>query len=177
MADLNAVIHRIRTAFANVDYPGDSDLRNSNEGEEPFLLEAEFMGKNDWTVIDPSFIDQAPDGFSSALSFFSAAAFRFYLPAYLLADLDGGLHSVNPVFHLTHGLTHGTKDARINPIRYGEYTWFEYVTERFAGFSPLEVGAILAYLELKRDSADTDYERDLIGEALEIYWLERSKGD
>ena len=36
---------------------------------------------------DPStLIDRAPDGFGSALSFFSDEAFRFYLPAYLIAD-------------------------------------------------------------------------------------------
>ena len=176
MAGLESVKQKIRTAFANVEYPGDFHLRNSDESDEPFLVEAEFRGKRDWTTLDPVFLDQAPDGFASALSFFSAAAFRFYLPAYLLVDLDGDLHSADPVFYLTHGLTHGTKDAPINPIRYGDYTWSEYVRERFAGFSKAEVEAIIAYLELKRDSAITAFEQGMIIEALENYWLERAAG-
>lgn len=61
---------QIQTSFAKVEYPGDSNLRNSNEGEEPFLLEKEFTGKDDWRTLSPDFVDQAPDGFASALSFF-----------------------------------------------------------------------------------------------------------
>ena len=39
---------------------------NSREGTEPGLLEEEFKGKTDWRTLDPSFIDQAPDGFGTA---------------------------------------------------------------------------------------------------------------
>ena len=61
------------------------------KAEEPYLLEEEFKGKTDWQLLDSEFIDQAPDGLASALSFFSDEAFRFYLPAYLIADIDGKL--------------------------------------------------------------------------------------
>jgi hypothetical protein len=71
MADKEKIKDQIRTAFATVEYPGDSCLRGSNEGDEPFLVEQDFKGKTDWRTLDPEFIDQAPDGFSSALSFFS----------------------------------------------------------------------------------------------------------
>jgi hypothetical protein len=175
MNKLSEVKQQIRSAFSTGVYPGDSNLRNSDESDEPFLLEAEFRGKQDWTKLESAFLDQAPDGFASALSFFSPAAFRFYLPGYLLADLDGELLSADLVFHLTHGLTNGTKDRPINPLRYGEYTWFEYVSDRFRDFSQAEVVAITTYLELKRDTAVTDFERGMIVEALEHYWLERVK--
>lgn len=77
----------IREAFAGVDYPGDWCLRGSNDGTEPYLLEKAFQGRKDWRVLDANFIDSAPDGFATALGFLSDEAFRFYLPAYVIADL------------------------------------------------------------------------------------------
>ena len=165
---------QITAAFAGTAYPGDENLRNSDEGEEPYLLEAEFKGLDDWTRIPAEFIDQAPDGYASALSFFSPEALRFYLPAYLIADLDGALEQADPVFYLTHGLTDGTKDVFINPQRYGETTWFEYVKARFAGFTQEENRAIHAYLVHQQALAVTDYERLTIAEALENYWRQRA---
>ena len=115
---------KIRDAFLHGSYPGDSRLRDSYEGEEPDRLEAEFKGKTDWRDLDAQFIDQAPDGYGSALSFFSAEAFCFYLPAYLIADIDGLLERSDPVFHLCHGLDNESKAKFINPLRYGTQTWF-----------------------------------------------------
>ena len=130
MADPELVKSQIRAAFADVPHPGDWCLRGSNEGDEPFLLEREFTGKTDWRVLDSAFIDQAPDGYGSALSFFSDEAFRFYLPAYLIADIDSKLERHDPVFHLTHGLTDSGKVERVNPLRYGDRTWFEEKTHK-----------------------------------------------
>ena len=163
---------RIQDSFSNVEYPGDSNLSNSNEGDEPFLLEEEFKGRDDWRTLSPDFIDQAPDGFASALSFFSAEAFRFYLPAYILADLAGQLNQTDLVFYLTHGLTDATKDVRINPKRYNDFTWFEYVSERFSVFTKEEAQAIIEFLEHKLQLTQIDFERVLINEALVNYWVE-----
>jgi hypothetical protein len=167
MEDLRKLIH---AAFASVEYPGDDKLRGSNEGEEPFLLEEEFAGMNDWKSLSAEFIDQAPDGFSSSLSFFSKEAFHFYLAAYLMADLDGKLIHTNPVNYLTHGLTESTKDQSINPRRYGQLTWFEYVSDRFSVFSVEEKRAIVQYLRFRLDKASTDFERTQINQALSNYW-------
>lgn len=170
---MNKLKQQIRTAFASVEYPGDTNLRNSNEGDEPFLLEAEFNGKDDWKTLTAEFIDLAPDGFATALSFFSAEAFRFYLPAYLIADLDGELQHTDLSFYLTYGLTNATKDVRINPRRYGELTWFGYVSERFEGFTSAEAQVIVTYLMFKLQAAVTEFEREPIREALKNYWGER----
>jgi hypothetical protein len=75
--DKEGIINLIKEAFGPVEYPGDWCLRGSNEGEEPFLLEKEFKGKNDWSVLDAKFLEQAPDGFGTALCFFSDEAFHF----------------------------------------------------------------------------------------------------
>ena len=175
MDDRSSVVAEIQRAFADVEAPGDWCLSNSREGTEPRLLEAEFKGKKDWRVLDPSFIDQAPDGFGTALSFFSDEAFHFYLPAYLLADLDGRLKQADPVFALTHGLNDEWRDQQINPRRYGQRTWFEHARHKFAMFNKKEAAAIVSYLKCKRESdVLTDFEKTYIDEALENYWNERA---
>ena len=162
---------QIREAFADVPYPGDGSLINSNEGDEPFRVENDFRGERDWRALDPEFIDQSPGGLASALSFFSHEAFRFYLPAYLIADLDGGLQRVNPVFHLTHGLDESSRREPINPQRYGDKRWADFARERFGTFSHEQAAAVVAYLTLK---SPNECERNRIEEALRNYWNERA---
>jgi hypothetical protein len=175
MTDVATVKAQIRKAFSRGVYPGDWCLTNSREGTEPGLLEEEFKGKTDWRTLDPSFIDQTPDGFGTALNFFSDEAFRFYLPAYLLADLDGKLSHANVVFALTHGLDNESREKRINPQRYGERTWFEHARHKFAIFNADEVKAIVSYLRYKLSTdAVTDYEKGHINDALKSYWASRA---
>ncbi|MFO1094190.1 MAG: hypothetical protein U0992_12895 [Planctomycetaceae bacterium] len=64
--DVESIKTLIRNAFASVRFPGDSRLRGSSRGDEPFLLEQEFQGKTDWRTLDAAFLDQAADGFSTA---------------------------------------------------------------------------------------------------------------
>ncbi len=172
MADPATLKAAIRNAFAGVEFPGDWCLRGSNEGDEPFLVEREFAGKNDWTRLDAEFLDQAPDGFGSALSFFSDEAFHFYLPAYLIADIDGALDSSNPVFHLCHGLDDHSKNDRVNPRRYGERTWLDERRHQFAIFNRAEAAAIVEYFKIKRDA--DDFLKDTVEQALKNYWLDRA---
>jgi hypothetical protein len=171
MVDKARVKEQIRMAFAAVEYPGDWCLRGSNEGDEPFLVVRDFKGKTDWHTLDLGFIDQSPDGLASALSFFSDEAFHFYLPAYMIADLDDLLERSNPVFHLTHGLDDSSRRERINPRRFGERTWADHARCKFAMFAREEAAAIAAYLKFK---AETDaFNREDIEQALRNYWNER----
>jgi len=163
----------IREAFSDVEYPGDWCLRDSDEGEEPYLLEQEFKGKDDWKSLTPAFMDSAPDGWSSALSFFSDEAFRFYLPAYLIADIDGRLERAVPVFHLCHGLDDSSQNERVNPRRYGARTWRDTASHRFSTFSPKQAAAIVAYLKYK--SRSDAFARPMIEQALRNYWLDRER--
>ena len=168
MPDSEAVKSQIRKAFANVEFPGDRFLRGSDEGAEPFRLEQEFQGKTDWRSLNPEFIDRAPGGLGSALCFFSDEAFRFYLPAYLIADIDGRLAMHDPVFHLTHGLTDDGRGERVNPRFYGERTWFDEKVYKFAVFDREQASAIVSYLKLKRET--DEFQRDAIDQALASYW-------
>lgn len=176
MQNRETIKSQITAAFADVPFPGDGCLRGSNEGDEPYRLELEFKGKCDWQSLDPAFIDQAPDGYGSALSFFSDRAFRFYLPAYLIADIDGRLRHHDPVFHLTHGFTDRGERAPVNPLRYGQRTWFEAQCGKFSSFNNSQVAAIVAYLRLKREMEPVGQEG--IDQALNNYWLRRAdKGE
>jgi hypothetical protein len=174
-SDRDLLKRRIRGAFAEVGYPGDWCLRGSNEGEEPFLLEKEFKGKSDWRTLDAKFLDGAPEGFASALAFFSDEAFRFYLPAYLIADIDGRLESTDLVFYLCHGLDDKAKGERVNSKRYGERTWFDCRRYRFSVFNERQCRVIVAYLHYKRSLLeDGEPEAELIDQALQNYWQNRA---
>jgi hypothetical protein len=174
MLDRDTIKTEIREAFAALDYPGDWCLRGSNEGEEPFLLEEEFRGKTNWQSLDPAFLDRAPNGFGSALSFFSDEAFRFYLPAYLIADMDGCLEFADPLFHLCHGLQDSSRSERVNPRRYGERTWWDEACHKFAMFTRPQAKAIVAYLQFRSQAEEIPDFRKPIGEALRNYWLSRA---
>jgi hypothetical protein len=144
---------QIRIAFASVRYPGDKQLRGSDQTDEPFAVEHEFYGKSDWQVLSSEFIDQVPKGLGTALGWFSDAAFRFYLPAYLIADLDGTLEHSQPLAYLIDQF------------------------ERFAAFSREQAAAVAAYLEFKLASLKMPYarqQRRKIENALLSFWYVRA---
>ncbi len=163
---------QIFRAFAKTRFPGKAFLVNSIQGDEPYLLKEEFKDKTDWKSLEVDFLDAAPDGYSTALSFFSDEALLFYLPAFLIADIDEKLSSTDVVFYLTHGLTQNSRYGVINQQRYGARTWWDYATFRFSTFSQEMVQAVIAYLEFKaiRDK----YSANNITEALTNYWYKRS---
>lgn len=159
---------QIRRAFASAERPPNGSLHDSIEGDEPLLLEDDFEDKQDWRTIDPDFLDQAPKGYASALSFFSDDALRYFLPAYLIADLDGRLDRVELAWRLCHGFTDEAKSTLVNPRRYGQLSKFELAQQRFSKLSHQEKAAVAAYLEHKAATDDTD--RDCILQALGNYW-------
>ena len=169
MSAKQKVIAQTVQAFAAVRYPGDWCLRGSNEGNEPYLVEQEFKGKTDWQALDSDFLDQAPGGYGSALSFFSDEAFHFYLPAYMIADINGPMQHSDPVYHLTHGLDDTSRYRCINPNRYGERTWFDLAQYKFSIFNRQESAAIVAFLSLRRDE-EGEHQGNNIDQALNNFW-------
>lgn len=168
------LIAKITQAFAGVKYPGDDDLTKSTYGDEPLALVSEFSGKTDWRRLDASFLDQAPDGWGSALSFFSPNALRFYLPAYLIADLRGELASADPAFRLCSNLTPQGEGKKIAKV-WGGGTMGERARSEFDQYDRRQVSAIIAYLKWKLESDACD---DLtIRQSLDYYWLKREAGN
>lgn len=167
---VHALIDKIETAFAEVVYPGDNNLTDSTYGEEPAALVEEFSGKADWRALDAAFLDQAPDGWCSALSFFSGPALKFYLPAYLIADLKGQLQTADPGFRLCWGVTPMAAGKKIAKA-WGGGTIGESTSAQFELFGAAQVAAIVDYLWWKLESLG-GYD-PTIEQALENYWLPR----
>jgi hypothetical protein len=131
-------------------YPGDDAIRGGDMGCEPEEVAALYRGKTDWRGLDPEFLDRA------GLGFLSAEAFRFYLPAFLLADLANRLQTETPAFRLSHGLDNLGRVNRVNPNLYGELTWFEHMSARFSLFTAEEASAICGYLRWTAGRDDGD---------------------
>ena len=186
MNDRETVIEEIHRAFAENEHPGGSFLQGSFEGCEPYDEVGPFERVEDWRSIEAGFLD----GHANALSFFSEAGFRYFLPAYLISDLRGQLQTADPLFHLTHGFSDWTTDvpagdrtlqmrhgrsAFINPRRYGAMTSYDYARCRLSVFTREEANAIVAYLEFERDLDPDLIDKTAIDAALDSFWLERAR--
>ena len=186
MSDKVDLASQIIAAFADTEYPGDSFLLGSTDGCEPYEVVSPFQGKDNWKTIDPELLDSSPE----ALSFFSEAAFRFFLPAYLVADVHGKLERSDPLFHLTNGFHDQSveipleetilvrrfgQSTLVNPMRYGAMTFYDYARYRLSGFTREEATAIVSYLRFRRDSDSTGLDRKAVEAALESYWVARAE--
>ena len=186
MVPKEAVIQQILEAFTANTYPGDAFLQGSFEGCEPFEETGAFKGRTDWTTLDAAMLDAR----YTALGFFSEAAFRFFLPAYLFADLRGELRTAEPLFHLTGGFivfsaqlpagphAHTRKtggSTLLNPRRYGAITFEDYARYRLSVFTREEAKAIVAYLRCKQESDEYGIDTPAILAAINTFWLDRSE--
>jgi hypothetical protein len=180
------IIAQIREAFGANHYPGDAFLQGSFDGCEPYEEVGAFIGKTDWTVLDSAMLD----GHYCALSFFSEGGFRFFLPAYLIADLKEELLTAAPLFHLWHGFASvsaevpvGSQTFRrdssgitlLNPRRYGAITWSDYAQYRLSVFTREEAQTIVAYMTYKREHATTNLDKSRIDAALIEFWFDRAE--
>lgn len=178
------LIELIREAFSGTDHPGDGFLLGSREGGHSFEAVEPFRGFTKWSAVDAATLDQHYD----ALSFLSEGGFRFFLPAYLVADLNGQLQTADPVFHLAGGLRDGVmripagdvvlerhigKSALLNPRRFGAMTFEDYARFRLSVFTRGEAAAIVAYLEYRRDLPGAVDGED-IEASLHGFWRDRA---
>jgi hypothetical protein len=162
------LIEQIKAAFDETPYPGDDRLCGSEQGDEPAEYALEFRGLS-WKTLHPDFLAYH----SASLSFFTDEGFRYFLPAYLIADLmipelEGAWSNAEPVFHLTHGLAEDNLDENSSELT-DNFDWYEIATRKFSHFNLAERKAIVAYL--KYASAQHEWNREKINTALERYWL------
>jgi hypothetical protein len=184
MSDVAALVSHVRSAFSGGRYPGDAFLVGSRDGCEPYDVVSNFFGREEWWTLEPQFLDAHHE----ALSFFSEAGFRFFLPAYLIADLHDRLYTADPTFHLTHGFRMSEFDypgvtrtfvrrtggeALLNPRRYGAMTWQDYARFRLSVFSREECAAIVEYLRYKRVREPDSVQTPAIDASLSLFWLAR----
>lgn len=172
-------------AVRETERPSDAFLQGSYEGCEPGESVAPFMGVVDWSSLDPLILDAS----CTALSFFSEGGFRYFLPAFLIADLEERLQTADPVVHLTNGFSDTVvtlpaglslyrktigKSAFVNPQRYGAMTWQDHVRRQLSVFTREEAGAIVACLEYKRDADSHGLNSAEINAALDGFWRDRA---
>jgi hypothetical protein len=183
-----ALFIEIHAAFAETPYPGDADICNEGFTDSTYAEYAtEYRGVK-WQGVHPELLGHSTD----ALSYFSDAAFRYYLPAALLSDL-ADYNWLQPQFHLTHGFETEKYDATgfLNYLRsVGEdETYIERVRQdyerdptemrprsisRWSGFTVPERRAIISYLEYY--ATQEEFAAPTIYNALEQYWLPSMEG-
>ncbi len=163
------MINKIKAAFPAQRPAGFASLVNSKLGDEPLLTDQAFADKLDWTLLEASWIDTAADGYASALSFFSDEAICFYIPAYMVADVQGALRNADPIFHLTHGFDELSQDQVIGGRTPG--TWGEYARQRWSHLTPPQALAIVHFLEW---TCANDTLAQTARQALKAYWYERA---
>lgn len=182
---VDEVVEIIEQAFSGNEYPGDAWLQGSREGDEPFEECGAFAGQTDWHTLPPAFLDQH----YVVLSFFSEAGFRFFMPAFLIADLRQQLQTADPVFHLVGGFSDFSVLHRIggrefvvrsgstqfiNPRRYGASRFIDYARQRLSVFCREEAAAIVSYLEHVLNVPSRDTDKRSIEAGLKDYWRDRA---
>jgi hypothetical protein len=162
MTTKEAVIEQIRAAFGGNAHPGEAYLQGSTEGCEPYEEVEPFKRQKDWQAIAPEILDLHAD----ALSFFSEAGFRFFLPAYLIADVRGELQRADPLFHLVGGFSVSSVEVPAGTrvfVRQG------------GGFTREEAEAIVAYLRYRQEQDTHGIEGPQIDAAVDAFWRPRAE--
>ena len=162
--ETEAVCVQIRAAFAGVRLGGGTGLREGGAlddwaDEKPCARRRAEDEQEDWSRISHADLDR----FHSSLSFFDAEGMRFHLPAFLIADLHGGVGG-GMEFCLTHGFSENAVVAK-NPADRA------YSARRFALLSVAQRNAVRAFLLHLVDEPDCAFGRTAILEALADYWL------
>lgn len=167
MSQLQRVVKaKILEAFGATPYPGDENLVVDQSGYDPECIEivTAFTGK-DWKDVSVEMLRKHKE----ALPLFTAAAFRYYLPAYMSGcadayhDVDVALDSV--LFNLAP------------PEPRSGWEW-DFFWVRVQQFSELEREAIRSFLELMDEYERADWAsegmeppEDRVGPALN-FWTE-----
>ncbi len=157
-----ALCREIAMAFADTPYPGDDQLCGSM-GYDTAEYAVELRGVR-WQSAHPELLAQK----SIALILLTAPGFRYFLPAFLWADLlrseTGFPAKADPRNVLIYGLD--TQGDDLGKER-------GYSIRRFADFTRAERIAIIHYLEFQ---AQDEYQASKINEALESYWRPSVQG-
>ena len=152
----------IERAFIDARYPGDSGLLHPDYPGAQREIESfrKQLWNRNWRDVPYEIIEEK----CSSLLFFSAEAFRFYLPAYMNHSLrlqqeglpnrvlEFTLRALNPEWHNTEFL--------------------RYFLSRVERFTKRQENAVHSFLETVRNHNDNEAILREAGQALERYWGE-----
>lgn len=169
--DAATVLAKIEVAFPAHRAASFGPLVDSVQDDEPLLTAEAFADKEDWTRLEGRWLDEAPNGWASALSFLSDEAVCFYIPAYIVADLRSELERVEPIFQLV---------SRFESSSQGQAVWLgradtgaDHWTRRWSFLSTEQATAIVHYMEW-RIERDDGFIASLASEALTTFWYGRA---
>jgi len=148
-----AVISLIEDAFADAPHPGDVLLHPSCHDDMDIQS---FYGMRDWRQVDPSVIGRE----NAALSFFSPAAFRYFLPAFMIWTLNNYESSGSiTVDNTIYSLDPRSKDPELQ----------RFVTSQYSLLSHRQRQAVIAFLEYMSTKSDGCYAQ-AAASALREFW-------
>lgn len=156
--DVSGLAKQIREAFADATYPGDDNLIYDSRDVGARQIADAFRGKH-WSEVPFETLLYHND----ALHFFSPEAFRFYLPAYLLAVLER-YEDADILPEMLVGVL--TAPDPQDPV----YSSFR---RKFDGFSAARKAAITAFLEYLLRTHPDEYPDDALLKALQSYWTQQ----
>lgn len=164
------VLKQIQEAFPAEAPPNLPLVREGTYRDtEVLAVEADFESKGRWPDLAANFLDNAPDGWASALSFLSDEAASFFLPAYLTADLRRELARVDPVFYLTNGLDGSYRSTHAKP---GRNTPQGEAEKRWRLLTSDQCAAVAAYLRIRQAG---DVMEEEIAASLHAFWTPRAE--
>ena len=158
----DALVRQIRSAFSDVEYPGDDGIVPDHVGYDPDVDEvAEALAGKRWQDVTSEDIASLRDG----LCFMTSQAFRFYLPAYLTASILDYEEADTAVFCTVMLLTQPRPGDRGYKAR--QDAWFQ---ERVEAMTAGQQAAIRRFLEYMGTEHSDDDPLGEIEEALRRYW-------
>ena len=152
------VEENIRQAFKDSPYPGDSNLVNIQgscdlEGQDIF---DSFVGKH-WEEVSLDTLEFHHE----ALCFFKPEAYRFYLPAYLLATAKSYYQAGNIPNSVVYGLN-------VSSMLDDERKTF---MATISGFSDRQKKAILSFLRFLQQKYSANYPGNQLDRIIENFWI------
>ncbi|MCA9261424.1 MAG: hypothetical protein KDA61_19545 [Planctomycetales bacterium] len=163
---------QIIAAFDDVPCPSDDAVFRPDQTRLANIWTLAKGAVESWHDVDANLLEQLFDGPAATLSLLTDEAFRFFLPAFLLADIDDRLAMADPAAQLCQGFDDATQDTLAHPLRYGKRTCRDDAVHRFAMLDDEQAEAVAAYLKFKRDGA-MGREAKVLSQALSRYWTPR----
>lgn len=134
---------------------------------EPIQARREFIDKDDWTLLNDQWLDKN----GILYLFLSKEAQRFYLPAFLTADIRTGLQSFDPRWHLIDWLVAPDRLKPVGGWFKDPKSPFEHGLECWTPLAPNQASVVVEYLRWKA-ALDPELPSSMRTEdALEMYWL------
>lgn len=144
-SNVTSICQAINDAFSDTPYPGDVNIVDDMRGEGTIVAET-FRGKH-WKEVSPETLFF----YKNSIPFLSADAYRFYLPAFMLASLDNQdilefvLYSLDPKSNIDE-TAFFRKAGRLNkPEKIAVKLFLEFIKDKYSRDYPQEPSSALQH--------------------------------